>query len=437
MSPQQTRTLIRRLGSQVDETVTVFGWINTLRLQSRMQFAVVRDHTGLVQVTHRRGGEGDRIEAVLDAVTVESAVRITGKVVANPVVKLGGLEIVPESVEVVAAAEPGLPIDEHTGLDQRLDWRFLDLRRPARQLVLEVQSTVERAMRAFTAEEGFTELHTPKLMGTASESGAEVFEVGYFDRKAYLAQSPQFYKQMAIASGVDRVFEIGPVFRAEPSFTSRHATEFTGVDVEMAWTESSEEVMRLEERMLHRVLTTIREEHGERIAELYGVEVVVPQLPFPRITLAEAMERLRERGWDQAGEAEDLDPAGERALSALIAEEYGHEFVFVTEFPVGVRPFYHRRTAEGVTDSFDLLWKGVEITTGAQREHRYDVLCAQALEKGMELGPLARYLDCFRYGTPPHGGFGMGLARVLMLMLGLGSIREATFLFRGPNRLEP
>ncbi|WP_035793918.1 aspartate--tRNA(Asn) ligase [Kitasatospora mediocidica] len=433
------RTLTADLRAQVGESVTVFGWVHTLRLQRRMQFVLVRDHTGTVQVTHPRGGDGDPIEAAFEGVTVESAVKITGRVVDAPQVRLGGLEIVPERVEIVAPAEAGLPIDEHSGPDHRLDWRFLDLRRPAAQLVMAVQTTVEQAMREVAAEEGFTELHTPKLMGTASESGAEVFKVGYFDRTAYLAQSPQFYKQMAIAGGIDRVFEIGPVFRAEPSFTSRHATEFTGVDVEIAWIEDVEEVMAFEERMLHRVLSRVAERHGEAVREHFGVEVAVPALPFPRITMADALARLRATGWDAEGAKDDLDPEGERRLAALVAEEHGHAFVYVTDYPAAVRPFYHHRraAAPGVTASFDLLWKGVEITTGAQREHRYDVLCAQAREKGMELAPLAQYLDCFRYGTPPHGGFGLGLGRVLMLLLGLPSLREATFLFRGPHRLTP
>ncbi|MEU9043173.1 MULTISPECIES: aspartate--tRNA(Asn) ligase [unclassified Kitasatospora] len=434
-----TRTLVADLHARIGETVTVYGWVNTLRLQRRLQFVLVRDHTGLVQVTHPRGGEDDVIEASFERVTVESAVKVTGKVVANPQVKLGGLEIVPSQVEIVSLAEPKLPIDEKTGIDQRLDWRFLDIRRPAQHLVFDVQTTVERAMRELTAEEGFTELHTPKLMGTASESGAEVFEVGYFGRTAYLAQSPQFYKQMAIAGGIDRVFEIGPVFRAEPSFTSRHATEFTGVDVEIAWIDGVEDVMAFEERMLHRVLAAVAERHGEAIAEHFGTPVVVPELPFPRITMADALARLRATGWDPEGVKDDLDPEGERALCALIEQETGHEFVFVTRFPASVRPFYHLRPEDDptVTESFDLLWKGVEITTGAQREHRYDRLVAQAREKGMDTGPLSGYLDCFRYGTPPHGGLGLGLGRLLMLALGLPSIREATFLFRGPHRLEP
>ena len=433
------RTLVAELRSHLGETVTVYGWVNTLRLQRRIQFVLVRDHTGLVQVTHPRGGEDDPIEAALEHVTTESAVKITGRVVDNPKVKLHGLEIIPERVEIVSLADAKLPIDENTGVDQRLDWRFLDIRRPSQHLVFDVQATVEQAMREVTTEEGFTELHTPKLMGTASESGAEVFKVHYFDRTAYLAQSPQFYKQMAIAGGIDKVFEIGPVFRAEPSFTPRHATEFTGVDAEIAWIDSVEDVMAFEERMLHHVLAAVSQHHADAIADHFGTRIAVPARPFPRITMSDALAKLRATGWDPAGTREDLDPQGERTLSALVAEETGHEFVFVTRFPASVRPFYHLRP-EGdptVTESFDLLWKGVEITTGAQREHRYDRLIAQAREKGMDTAPIAGYLNCFRFGTPPHGGLGLGLGRLLMLTLGLPSIREATFLFRGPHRLEP
>jgi aspartyl-tRNA synthetase len=264
-----------------------------------------------------------------------------------------------------------------------------------------------------------------------------VFELGYFGRKAYLAQSPQFYKQLAIAAGVDRVFEVGPVFRAEPSFTSRHATEFTGVDVELAWIDSVEDVMGFEERMLAHVLAAVAAAHGQAIAEHFKTEVTVPRLPFPRLTLAEAQQIA---GPAAAGAARgDLDPAGERAVAARILAETGHEFAFVTEYPVSVRPFYHLRPdgKPELTASFDLLWKGLEITTGAQREHRYDVLLAQAAEQGLSAGPMSWYLDCFRYGCPPHGGFGLGLGRLLMVLLGLGSLRDATFLFRGPNRLTP
>lgn len=433
-----SRVHVSDLREHVGRTVTVCGWVNTLRLQRTMQFVIVRDSTGMVQVTHRR--DDGPLEARLEALTPESAVRITGRVVDAAQVKLGGLEIVPDVVEVLNPAATPLPIDEHTGLEQRMDWRFLDVRRcPAAQLVFAVQTTLEQGMREYAYARGATEMHTPKLMGTASESGAEVFKLGYFGRSAYLAQSPQFFKQMAIAAGVDKVFEIGPVFRAEPSYTSRHATEFTGVDVELAWIDGVEDVMAFEEQMLAHAIAEVTDTHGEAIAEHFGVEVTVPTTPFPRITLAEAHEILRKGGWDPAGIKEDLDPEGERGISAHIKEATGHEFVFITHYPVGIRPFYHMRPADDprVTLSFDLLWKGLEVTTGAQREHRYDVLVKQAAEKGMSTEPMRDYLNAFRHGCPPHGGLGMGLGRVLMVMLGLDSIREATFLFRGPNRLTP
>lgn len=434
------RTLARDLRPHVGQQVTLYGWVNTLRLQRKIQFVLVRDHTGMVQVTHKRPDGGSALEDLIEhEMPIESAVKVTGTVVDNPVVSLGGLEIIPDAIEVVNQADSPLPINDQTGIDQRLDWRFLDLRNPARRLIFEVQTTVEQALREFAFIEGCTELHTPKLMGTASESGAEVFKVNYFDRTAYLAQSPQFYKQMAIASGIDKTFEIGPVFRAEPSFTSRHATEFTGIDVEIAWIDGVEDVMSFEERMLAHALAAVRERHGEQIRDHFDIEVVVPSLPFPRYPMAEAIQLLRKQGWNPEGGKVDLDPEGERAISALVAEQHMHPFVFITHFPVSVRPFYHLRPADNpdVTSSFDLLWKGIEITTGAQREHRYDVLCKQAEEKGLGLESLRSYLDCFRFGMPPHGGLGAGLNRIMMALLGLDSIREATFLFRGPNRLEP
>jgi aspartyl-tRNA synthetase len=429
------RVPVSALRDHVGETVTIAGWVQTLRLQRAMQFVLVRDHTGTVQVTHRR--DGTALEAELDALTPESAVRVTGRVAGNPVVSLGGLEIIPDTVTVENRAATPLPVDDNTGPEGRLDWRFLDVRRrPAARLVFAAATTVEQAMREFAYASGCTEMHTPKLMGSASESGAEVFELGYFGRSAYLAQSPQFYKQMAIAAGIDRVFEIGPVFRAEPSFTSQHATEFTGVDVELAWISDVEDVMDFEERMLAHVLATVAAEHGPAIREYYGTEVIVPDVPFPRITMAEAHKIA---GTPGQRDREDLNTAGERAVAAYVRQRTGHEFVFVTEYPASVRPFYHMRPAgqPQLTCSFDLLWGGIEITTGAQREHRYDVLVSQAAEKGLSTEPMRDYLNCFRYGCPPHGGLGLGLGRLLMVLLGVDSIREATFLFRGPNRLTP
>jgi len=243
-----------------------------------------------------------------------------------------------------------------------------------------------------------------------------------------------------MAAGFERVFEIGPVFRADPSFTSRHMTEFTGVDMEMSWIESHEDVMALMERWLAYCYAAVKAKHSEQIQEQFGVELVVPSVPFPRMTMAEAYKILKEQNYALPPEQKgDLDPGAERTLGKYVKDTLNHDFVFVTDWPFTVRPFYHmlREDNPSLTKSFDLLGKGLEITTGAQREHRYDVLASQAQQKGLSLEPIQDYLNFFRYGCPPHGGFGLGLSRLLMIMMDLPNIREAVYLFRGPNRLRP
>jgi nondiscriminating aspartyl-tRNA synthetase len=433
------RVAVANLKSHLEETVELRGWVQVIRDQKSVQFVVLRDETGLVQLVLGKPAQPDELNEKVSALTPESAVTVTGTVLANERVKLGGLEIRLESLSIDSLAEPELPIAADSALDKRIDWRYIDLRRPDRRLIFEVQSTVESAMREYWREQGFIEIHTPKLMGSASESGAELFKVDYFDDTAYLAQSPQFYKQMAMAGGFGKVFEIGPVFRANPSFTSRHDTEFTSVDVEISWIDSHEDVMAFEESWLAHVLTVVAATYGSQIADAFGVELSAPMLPFPRMTLAAAKELLQSHGHEVPGPNHDLDPPSERALSAILAAETGSEFVFVTDYPTSVRPFYHMRHPDRptLTKSFDLLWRGIELTTGAQREHRYEQLLVQAREKKVEIEPIQYYLDFFRYGAPPHGGFGFGLTRLLMQMLGQENVREVTFLYRGPNRLEP
>ena len=433
------RTLIAELPQKIDERVRLRGWVNALRDQKRVQFIVLRDETGMAQAVLPKGDPPSKLNQRISELTVESAVSVVGTVKADERVNLGGLELKLEELVVDSPAEPEVPIAPDSALDKRIDWRYLDLRRPDRKLIFEVQTTAEWAMRDFWRKEGFVEIHTPKLMGSASESGAELFKAEYFERTAYLAQSPQFYKQMAIAAGFGKVFEVGPVFRANPSFTSRHDTEFTSVDVEISWIDSHQDVMSFEERWLAHVLGVVADLHREQIAETFDTTLVVPELPFPRIPLEDAKAMLREAGHGAPGEDHDLDPPAERALSALVEERQGHEFTFVTDYPTSVRPFYHMRYEDRptVTKSFDLLWRGIELTTGAQREHRYQRLLAQAEEKKVEVAPIQYYLDFFRFGAPPHGGFGFGLTRLLMQMLGQDNVREVTFLYRGPHRLEP
>jgi aspartyl-tRNA synthetase len=433
------RTLIEELPGQVGERVCIRGWVQTVRDQKKTQFVIVRDETGLAQVVLPKEDPPSELNEAVSALTAESAVTLSGTAVADERVKLGGLEIRLEDLIVDSPAEPEVPIAADSALDKRIDWRYLDLRRPDRRLIFEVQTTAEHAMRELWRGDGFIELHTPKFMGSASESGAELFKVEYFEGEAYLAQSPQFYKQMAMAAGFGKVFEVGPVFRANPSFTSRHDTEFTSVDVEISWIDSHEDVMAFEERWLAHVLAAVKERHGEAIEATFDTELTVPSVPFPRVTLEDAKGMLREAGHEAPGAGHDLDPPSERALSAIIEERHGHEFAFVTDYPSTVRPFYHMRHPEDptLTKSFDLLWRGVELTTGAQREHRYEQLLAQAADKNVDVEPIQYYLNFFRYGAPPHGGFGFGLTRLLMQMLGQENVREVTFLYRGPHRLEP
>jgi len=437
------RTFIGDLRNHIGEKVQIQGYLQTLRDQKKMQFLIIRDLTGLVQVAFWKANDLELAEKI-SAFTAETVLQIAGTVVDNPVVKLGGLELQLESLEVLGTSESPLPLDPFAetlpSIDYRMDWRYLDLRRPQVTATFQVETTAEMAFREYWLKHNFIEVHSPKITGSPSESGAELFEVEYFETKAYLAQSPQFYKQMAMAAGFERIFEIGPVFRADPSFTSRHMTEFTGIDTEISYIDSHEDVMTFLENMLQYVYGRVKETHDDLLKTQFGLDLVVPTTPFPRIPMAEAVEILKSEGYQLPPEKKgDIDPGGERLLGNYVKQKYGHDFFYLTDWPITVRPFYHMRYPDRpeLTKSFDLIASGVEIVTGAQREHRYDVLKKQALEKGLGLEAIQYYLDFFRYGCPPHGGFGMGLSRLMMVMLNLPNIREAVFLFRGPNRLTP
>ena len=415
--------------------VEIQGWIENLRDKKNMQFVVIRDLSGKIQVTVVKS-EKPEVSEVFSHATLESTVKVIGQAVKNEYVKLGGIEIIPDSVEITSRAE-ALPIGPESFIDQRLDYRWIDLRQPKNQLIFQVQTVMASALREFLEERHFIEIHTPKLIPTASESGSEVFEVKYFDRKAYLAQSPQFYKQMAMASGFERIFECGPVFRAEKSHTKKHATEFTGFDLEFSFINSFEDVMKLEEEMLAHMLKRIKERYGEQIKETFGIDVIVPTLPFPRMKLGDVYSELEKRYGFKVDESEkgDLTTEAERLCENLAKEMFGHEFLFITDYSAEKRAFYHMRK-DGIPQGYDLIWKGVEITTGAQREHRYEILKAQAKEKGLDKD-VEFYLEFFKYGVPPHGGFGLGLDRMIMVLLGVPTIKEAEFIFRGPDRLNP
>ena len=427
------RTLIREL--KPEEYSKISGWALKIRDTKYMVFIVLQDRSGKIQVSIDKKNNEELVKK-LEGVLASSILSFTGKMVLSEYVKDGGKEFLPDGLEILSRSD-ALPLDETASIDTRLDYRWIDLRSEKNNLMLKVQAKFVEGMREFLLNNDFTEIHTPKLIGAASESGSEVFEVKYFDRLAYLAQSPQFYKQMAIASGLERVFELAPSFRAENSNTNRHATEFTSLDLEFAYINDYQDVMDMEEDLLIAGLTKVKEAYGKDIKELFGEEVIVPKKPFPRIKLQDLYQELNTRYGYQIPDTDigDMNAETEKLTSKYAMEVYNSEFIFVTDFAKTKRAFYHMRKND-VPEGFDLIWKGMEITTGAQREHRYDVLKSQAEEK--ELGKdIEFYLEFFRYGCPPHGGFAIGIDRLTMLLLGIPSIKEEMFLFRGPSRLTP
>ena len=429
------------LKKHYNEEVTLKGFIDNIRDLQYVQFMILRDRTGKVQVTIEKNDENKSLNEIVSGLTLESTVKVTGKLLESPKVKLNGMEVIPTSIEVTSVSESELPInykDQSSSLiDTKLDYRFLDLRNEKNILMFKVQSAFVEGMRDFLYKNEFIEIHTPKLIAAASESGSDVFAVDYFDRTAYLAQSPQFYKQMAMASGFEKIFEVAPAFRAENSNTNRHATEFTSFDVEFSYIDSFNDVMNLEEDLLIAGLTKVKEKYENEIKNLFNVDVVVPTKPFPRIKLQDLYKELEKRynyniPTEDVG---DMNAETEKLTSRYAMEEFGHEFIFVTDFSKKKRAFYHMREND-IPQGYDLIWKGTEITTGAQREHRYEILQTQAEEKGLK-DDVKFYLDFFKYGCPPHGGFALGIDRMTMLLLGVSSVKESMFLFRGPNRLTP
>ncbi len=431
----KNRTYIKDLKALEGTEVSLAGFVQTIRAQSKIAFLVIRDITGVIQGVAE--ASNPEVFEICKGLSQESVVFING-LVKNAPQAPGGIEIGIQKIEVLSHAAPELPIpvvikgdDAETEAPTRFDYRWVDLRKPEKAKIFKVWTELEKGFRKFWSENNFMQIYTPSFMSTPSETGAEVFEVDYFDRKAYLAQSPQFYKQMAIASGFERVFMAGPVFRAELSFTTRHLTEFTGWDFEMGYIESHHDVMDMEEGMIVSGFTQLAQVFPE-------LNLQIPAQPFPRIPMVKAKEILKTLGVESP-EEHDLSPEEERAISEYVQKEMNHEFVFITDYHKSKSAFYHMRHPEDNDRSrrADLLFRGIEITTLAQREHRIEILEKQALEKGMSLEALKDYLNFFRYGCPPHGGAGIGPGRLIMKILDLPNVREATYLPRDVKRLNP
>lgn len=423
-----------------EEETCILGFVSNIKNTKYMLFLMVREETGEIQVSIDKS-ENPEVFAAAEGLTRESTVTVYGKMVLNAYVRNGGKEFIPTKLEIETIASP-LPIGEESSKPAQMEHRVLSMRFAKNHLAMQVASAVEMAIYAYWSQNEYTVIHTPKLLGTPSESGAELFELNYFGKKAYLAQSNQLYKQMAIQAGFLKFGEIGPAFRADNSNTSRHQTEFVTVDCELAGLRSVEEVMAEQEKLIKFVFENLMKQPKlcSQIREYFGVELETPI--FWRMTFAEAKEILKEIGVFEEN-AKDFSPEEERQIGKYALENFGAQFVFVTEYPVSVRPFYHMRHTETTTESYDLLFNGVEITTGAVREHRPEILLKQIREKAAELNSpnleasLESYIEFFNYGSVPHGGFGMGEARFVQQLLKAKSIEEVVFLSRTPNRLYP
>lgn len=421
-----------------DGEVTIRGWVQEIRNLGGISFVIVRDRFGTIQVTLPKKKIDPAVFEGLTSVSRESVVSVTGDVKESNQTDLG-LELIPSSFKVISPAAVPLPmgvIDKvNVEMDTRLNNRFMDLRRPEMRAVFELKSIlfdlIEEAMR----ELDFTWVNTPKISGSGAEGGATLFEVDYFGKPAYLAQSPQLYKQMLMSTGLDRVFELGPAFRAEHSNTNRHVTEFQSFDGEMAWIDSQEDIMATLEKIMDYIFRGMARRGGYFLG-LLDKKIRIPKRPYPVLTYSECLEMVREKGLD-LGDGEDLGTEGEKIIGDIMAEK-GRELYWITEYPEDAKPFYiMEKEGTPYSFSFDLDYKGQEISSGGQREHRYDVLTERMRKKDLDPEDFGHYLDAFKYGMPPHGGWGIGVDRLLTKMLDLPNVREGILFPRDVSRLSP
>jgi len=419
----------------------VGGWVQDLRNLGGISFLQLRDRDGIIQVTTLKKRSKELFDLVA-SLSRESVLLVTGTVKESKEAR-AGFEVLPDNIALLNKAETPLPLGviDKVGadLDTRLNNRFLDLRKEGIRAIFQIEAKAIEGIRGFLVSEGFVEVSTPKIVAAGAEGGSTLFPIKYFDRSAYLAQSPQLYKQNLMATGLDRIYEIAHAYRAEASDTIRHIAEFISLDVEMAFIESSEDVMAVAEGIVVSSLEHVRDRAQDELQKL-GVKIEQPMTPFPRVKYKEAVEIVKASGL-RIEHGDDLGTEGEKALGEAMKREKNCELYFITEFPTALKrgTFYAKRSDEDpeTTGYFDLDYKGQEIVSGGQREHRYNVLVEQMRENSLNLESFDFYLKAFRFGMPPHGGFGFGVERYVQKMLDLPNIREAVLYPRDRSRLVP
>lgn len=417
------------------EYAEVIGWVHEVRDLGGLAFFVIRDRSGIIQVTIPKKKVTAEVLETVRNISRESVVRVRGQVKAIEKAP-GGREIVPEELEIISLAESPLPLDVAekvpAELDTRLDSRFLDARKPRVRAIFFIRSAVTCAATAFLASRGCINITTPKIVAAATEGGTELFPIAYFEKEAFMNQSPQLYKQMMMAAGFESVFEIGPIFRAEEHNTVRHLNEATSLDVEVSFADHNDVMELLEDLIIH-VYETVAKTCSNELAEL-GIELAVPKKPFPRIPYIEAIEIANRTIEEKIAFGGDLSPAAERAVGDAVGTHY-----FIVDWPTDTRPYYAMPYPDrpGFCKAFDLMHPRMELASGAQRIHDYNLLVERIRAKGLSPESFEFYLKTFRYGMPPHAGWGLGIERLVMTMLDLGNIREAVLFPRDRHRLTP
>lgn len=425
------------------QTVKIAGWVHVRRDHGKLIFVDLRDRTGIIQtiVLPQTGDVYEKAKELRSEYIIEiiGLVKERPENARNEKITTGGVEIEVQNFSIISRPEVELPVDVseenlNLQLDTLLNYRSLDLRNEKIKAIFKVYGEVLKAYEEIMREGGFQEIKTPKILSSATEGGANFFKIKYFDRDAYLAQSPQFYKQAGVGI-FERVFEIGSVFRAEPHFTTRHVNEYIGMDAEMGFIESFEDVMNELEKTMLFIMKNV-EENCQNELEKYGAETAVRKT-IPRIKLRDALDIIKKE-YGKEIENEDIDAEGERLICEWAKKEHGSDFIFLTHYPVNLRPFYSMPSSDGkYTETFDLLFRGLEIASGGQRIHDYKQLVSNIEKFGLKPETFKDYLDIFRWGMPPHGGWGLGSERIVQQLLGLKSIKEAILFPRDVKRLTP
>jgi aspartyl-tRNA synthetase len=420
--------------------VLVQGWVSEVRKLGGIAFIVLRDRAGDIQITlPKKKVDKELFDKAVD-LKKESVVSIKGKVNKNNQAP-GGAEIIPSSIELISVADQPVPLDisgkVQSGLDRRLDWRSIDLRTHENFAIFKVQNVVMKAIHEHLQKKGFINVMTPRILGVPAEGGSEIFPVIYFEKEAFLRQDPQLHRQLTIAGGFDKIYEIGPSWRAEQSHTSRHVCEYDTVACEVGFINDEYDVMKVEEELFASILKKVASECKEEL-KLFNAKIDVPKTPFPVLEFPEIYKILEELG-HPIPVGEDVDSESEHLLTEYIKKKYKSDVFFLNKFPSNIKPFYVMKDDKNPkwARSTDMIYRGLEMSSGGQREHRYEKLIAQVKEKKMNMAFVKWFTDVFKYGVPPHGGFSIGIPRLVKQILGLGNVREAILYPRDTDRLMP